>query len=254
MVPIHLPAILRREHPAVSTNTTSARTVIVCMPADTPIDWFSASEILDWHDLPAGTPRTMFPVRRSRIVGWVSRWSARHLVHVTRRFGAVMWAAGGRKSRLDLTAAVTQANAAAVYRWRTWAQVVRATPLARPWADFLAQHTANPGKVSLEEARRRFEEQPRVLAMLAYNTHPSSRGDLDPYELDAYQAGEATYTVVHWQQAITGDALVTDDGRLLEPASGSLADKLRYLAEAGAYLYRLRRSHQILAVTVAAQP
>jgi hypothetical protein len=71
--------------------------------------------------------------------------------------------------------------------------------------------------------------------------------------LPAYQAGEATYTVVHWLQAITGDAVVTDDGRLLEPASNTLADKLRFLAEAGAHLNKLRRSHQILALTVAAQ-
>ncbi len=164
------------------------------------------------------------------------------------------YAAGGRKSRLDLTAAVTRANTAAVYRWRTWAAVVRTTPVAKTWGDFLAQHTANPTKVTVEEAKRRFEDQPRVLAMLSYNTHPMSRVELDPYELDAYQAGEATYAVVHWQQAITGDAVVTDDGRLLQPTSGSLADRLRYLAEAGAYLNRLRRSHQILAVTVGAQP
>ena len=237
----------------MSTNST-ARTVIVCMPADTPIDWFSASELLDWHDLPAGTPRTMFPVRHRRIIGWFSRWSARHLVRVTRRFGAVVWAAGGRKSRLDLTAAVTNASQNAVYRWRIWAQVVRNLQVAKTWEDFLAQHKADPKKVSLEEACRRFEAQPRVLAMLSYNSHPSSRVELDPYELDAYQAGEATYAVVHWQQAITGDAVVTDDGRLLEPATSSLADKLRFLAEAGAYLTKLRRSYQILAVTVGAQP
>ncbi len=233
---------------------SDSRTVIVCMPADRDLDWFSASEILDWHKLPAGTPHTIFPVRRGRLVGWVSRWSGRNLVQTVRRFGAVTYAAGGRKSRLDLTAAVTRANTAAVYRWRTWAAVVRTTAAARTWGDFLAQHKANPSKVSMEEAKRRFEDQPRVLAMLSYNSHPSSRVELDPYELDAYQAGEATYTVVHWQQAITGDAVVTDDGRLLEPTSGSLADKLRYLAEAGAYLNRLRRSHQILAVTVGAQP
>jgi hypothetical protein len=224
------------------------------MPADKPIDWFCASEILDWHKLPAGTPHVMFPVRRGRVFGWISRWSARHLVQVTRRLGAVAYAAGGRKSRLDLTAAVTRANVAAVCRWRTWAQVVRTTPVAKTWGDFLAQHEANRTKVPLEEARRRFEEQPRVLAMLSFNSHPMSKVELDPYELDAYQAGEATYTVVHWQQAITGDAVVTDDGRLIEPASPSLADKLRFLAEAGAYLNKLRRSHQILALTVGAQP
>lgn len=238
----------------MSTTNSTARTVIVCMPADKPIDWFSASEILDWHDLPAGTPHIMFPVRRRRVIGWFSRWSARHLVQVARRFGAVTFAAGGRKSRLDLTAAVTRANAAAVHRWRTWAHVVRSTPVARPWGDFLAQHKAKPDKISLDEARRRFEEQPRVLAMLAYNCHPMSQVHLDPYELDAYQAGEATYTVVHWQRAITGDTVVTDDGRLLEPASPSLADRLRFLTEASAYLNRLHRNHQILALTVAAQP
>ncbi len=214
-----------------TTARTDSRTVVACMPTGEAIDWFSASEILDWHDLPAGTPQTIFPVRR---------------------FGAVTYAAGGRKSRLDLTAAVTYANHAALWRWRIWAQVVRTTPVAHPWGDFLAQHKANPGKVSLQEARRRFEEQPRVLAMLAYNSHPVARVDLDPYELDAYQAGEATYTAVHWQTAITGDALITDDGRLLQPASDALADRLRYLADASAYLHKLRRSHQILAVTVGA--
>ena len=238
----------------MSCPSTDARTVIVCMPAGTPLDWFSASEILAWHQLPAGTPRVLFPVRRRQILSWFSRWSARHLVLAVRRRGAVAWAAGGRKSRLDLTAAVTAANAAAVYRWRSWAHVVRTTAVARPWEDFLAPHQATPGKVSLDEARRRFEEQPRVLAMLSSNAHPLARVTLDPYELDAYQAGEPTYAVVHWQQAITGDAVITDDGRLLQPASPSLADRLRFLAEAGAYLNTLHRSHQILALTVAAQP
>jgi hypothetical protein len=237
-----------------ATTTTTARIVLVCMPPDRPIDWFSASEILDWHNLPAGTPRTMFPIRHRRIVGWFSRFSARHLVQVTRRFGAVAWAAGGRLGRLDLTAMATGANMHAVYRWRTWEQVVRKTPQARPWEDFHAQHKADPKKVSLEEATRRFEAQPRVLAMLAHNSHPLCVVALDPYELDAYQAGEATYAAVHWQQAVTGHAVVTHDGRLLEPASPSLADKLRFLAEAGKYLHKLSRSHQILAVAVAAQP
>jgi hypothetical protein len=233
---------------------STSRTVIVCMPAGDTIDWFSASEILDWHKLPAGTPCPIFPVRRPRIVGWCSRWSARHLVQAVRHFGAVTHAAGGRRSRLDLTAAVAAANAAAVHRWRTWDQVVSATPVARTWGDFLVQHKANRTKVTLDEARRRFEEQPRVLAMLSYNAHPVARIELDPYELDAFQAGEATYTAMHWQQAITGDAVITDDGRLIEPASETLAGRLRFLAEAGGYLRKLRRSHQVLALTIAAKP
>ena len=55
---------------------------------------------------------------------------------------------------------------------------------------------------------------------------------------------------MHWQYAIAADTLITDDGRLLEPASASLADRLRYLAGAGAYLRGLSRRHQLLAVRV----
>ena len=110
------------------------RTVIVCMPAGKPIDWFSASEILDWHQQPAGTPLPFFPVRRSRLLGWVSRWSDHHLVQATRHLGAVTRAAGGRRGRLDLSAAAVTANTEATARWRTWPQVVRDTAPARPWA------------------------------------------------------------------------------------------------------------------------
>jgi hypothetical protein len=56
--------------------------------------------------------------------------------------------------------------------------------------------------------------------------------------------------VVHWQHAIAADALITDDGRLLEPASAGLADRLRYLAEAGVYLRGLSRRHHLLAVKI----
>jgi hypothetical protein len=151
------------------------RTVIVCMPAGKPIDRFSTSKIRDWHHQPAGPPLPFFPVRRSRLLGWASRWSDHHLVHAVRRLGAVTHAAGGRRGRLDLTAAVVTANTQATARWRTWAQVVRDTPPARPWAEFLAAHTADPKTTSLEEAVRRFEAQPRVLAMPAYNAHPVAR-------------------------------------------------------------------------------
>jgi hypothetical protein len=44
--------------------------------------------------------------------------------------------------------------------------------------------------------------------------------------------------------------MITDDGRLLEPASTSLADQLRYLTQAGAHLRKLTRRQQILAVQI----
>ncbi|GGN94079.1 hypothetical protein GCM10010112_83040 [Actinoplanes lobatus] len=231
-------------------SDSGVRTVIVCMPADEPLDWYTASEALDWHNLPAGTPSPMFPVRRRWLTGWFSRWSARHLLEVIRRHGAVRYAAGGRKHRLDLKAAVTAANLAAIRRWRIWAQVVRGLPTARPWEHFLAVHQADPAKVTAEQARQRFEAQPQVQAMIAFSGHPRAQVDLDPYELGAYQAGQATYAALHWQAAVTGDMVITADGDLLEPSSPAVADRLRFMAEANRYLIGLGRGHQMLAVTI----
>ena len=159
-----------------------------------------------------------------------------------------MFAAGGRISRLDLTATVSQANNAAIARHRAWKHHIAATtPVARPWEFFLAQHHADPKKVSQEEAQRRFESQPRVLAMLAYpGVHT-----FDPYEMEAYQAGESTYAAVHWKTALVGDALITADGKLLKPTGPNLADRLRYLRDASTYVRGLRRNHYVCAVAIA---
>jgi hypothetical protein len=234
--------------------STPAHTVIVCAPADQPLDWYTASELMDDHDLPSGTPCPRFPVRRRRVLGWFSRWSARHLTGTVRRLGAVTWTAGGRKSRLDLSLAAGHAHHTAVTRWRLWYHAVKGTPAARPWPYFLTQHQTDPATVTYSQAVDRFEAQPRVLAMLAHNTHPTRPVTLDPNELDAYQAGEATYTALHWQRAITGDMVITTDGRLLRPASGSVADRLRYLGEALAYLHRLPAHGHMIAVRVTAHP
>ncbi|GAA1619329.1 hypothetical protein [Actinoplanes couchii] len=238
---------------------STVRTVIVCSPDDQLLDWFSASEILEDLHLPSGSPDTMFPVRRRRIIGWFTRWSARHLIGATRRCGAVVQAAGGRRSRLDATTAIKAANAAALTRWNMWQLVVRGTAPARPWAEMLthAEQTARAAKrgrsgkpvtVDVAQLRRRFEAQPRVLAIMAYNTHPRAQVVLDLDELDAYQAGQTTYAALHWRRAAFGDMVVTCGRRLIEPRSASLADRLRFYAEAGSYLDSLPKHHQVMAV------
>ena len=92
-------------------------------------------------------------------------------------------AAGGRKARLDLTGSAAKAATQARLRWHAWNQYMLCANAtnrpARTWADYLAQHHADPAKVTLAEARRRFEAQPRVVAMLAY---PGAH-EFDPYEL-----------------------------------------------------------------------
>jgi hypothetical protein len=229
-----------------------ACTVIICATPDQRLDWLTASEIIDALDLPAGSPTLRYPVRRRPVASWFSRWSTHHLIHTARRHGAVTWTAGGRKNRLDLTLAAGHAHRSAVTHWRLWHQAVKGTPTARPWPHFLTQHLTDPTKITHTEAVNRFEAQPRVLAMLAYNSHPARPVILDPRDLEAYQAGEETYAVLHWQQAITGDMLVTADRQLLQPASASLPDRLRYLTRAAAYLHRLPAHGRLLAIRITA--
>ncbi|HEY2673709.1 MAG TPA: hypothetical protein VGJ07_25515 [Rugosimonospora sp.] len=223
--------------------------VTVCFAPGTDADWFCASEVVNDRLNANGTPARRFHVRQRRLVGWFTRWFGYFLLDAVRRFGAYTLAAGGRKGRLDLNATAAHAANEASLRWRAWnAHIAATTRPARTWEDFLAQHHTDPQKVSINEARRRFEQQPRVLAMLAY----AGAHALDPYELAALQSGEATYAGMHWRMALIGDALITTDGRLLKPASPSLADRFRFLNDACAYLRSLRCDARLCSVAIAA--
>jgi hypothetical protein len=218
--------------------------VTVCFAPGDDADWFAASEKV--HDLldANGTPARRYRIRHRRLIGWLTRFIGYYLLDTARRFGAITVAAGGRKSRLDLTGTAAQAAHDATLRWRAWNTHIAARTLpAHPWEDFLAQHHAHPATVTVAEARRRFEQQPRVLAMLAHH--------FDPYELSVYQAGEATYAGLHWRLALIGDALITTDGRLLTPYSDSVADRFRFLNEACAYVRSLPRRAHLCAVAIA---
>ena len=221
--------------------------VTVCFNPGADADWFAASEKVNDLMQANGTPARRFRVRHRRLVGWFTRFFGYYLLDAARQFGAVTLAAGGRKSRLDLPGMSLLAANEAITRWRAWNLHINATtPTARVWEDFLVQHHNDPAKVPLAEARRRFEQQPRVLAMLAY----AGGHTFDPYELSLYQAGEATYAGLHWRTALIGDALITTDGHLLRPASDSLADRFRFLNDACAYLRSLHAHARLCAVAI----
>ncbi|MEU7779173.1 hypothetical protein [Micromonospora parva] len=222
----------------------TASVITVCFAPGEDADWFAASEKVNDLLHANGTPARRYQVRHRRLIGWLTRFLGYYLLDAARRFGAVTMAAGGRKGRLDLTGTAATASHYAALRWRAWNTHIAATTRpARPFEDYLAQHHADPTKVSVAEARRRFEQQPRVLAMLALS--------FDPYELSVYQAGEATYVGLHWRIALIGDALITTDGRLLAPATESVADRFRFLNEACAYVRGLRSSARLCAVAIA---
>lgn len=232
------------------------RTVIVVLPPGQRADWLKVTAILSFVGLPACLPVPAFAVRRRGLHTWFTRWTSRHLVDAVRRHGRITHAAGGRVCRLDLTGTATNDRHQACARWRTWDQyIARTTPPALPWDEFLARERRTAkGAVDVSKTRSRFEAQHRVLAMLAYNSYPAApyRWDLD--ELAALQAGEAVYVALHWQRGIIGDALVTPDGRLLQPASDSLADQLRYLVDATQVIHSLAPGQHVIAVRAAPMP
>jgi hypothetical protein len=143
----------------------------------------------------------------------------------------------------------------ATARWWTWQQHVAAiTPPAQPWEHFRTEHDGNPARLSLQEAGRRFHAQPRLLAMLAYNSYPFNPHHLRTDELTGYQAGLTVYVALHWQRPLVGDALVTPTGVLLRPRSPSVADQLRYLSAATQVVHALTGSDHLVAVQAVLPP
>jgi hypothetical protein len=155
-------------------------------------------------------------------------------------------------SDLDLRAAAATAHEAATARWRAWnAHIGGSTRRARPWEDYLPGHQSQPQPLSYAEARRRFDAQPRVLAMLAYNSYPRAPHNFEPDELADYQAGESVYVALHGPGELAGGGLITPDERFLHPSSPAVADRLRYLADASRVLRALSSRDQLITVLVA---
>ena len=226
------------------------RTVLLALHPTQPhartLAWPQLVQILAWHGYPACIPHIVLPVTRRRLP---RRRTRQFLLEPTRHDDGITRAAGGPIHRLDLHALATHARLAAEARWWTWHHLIAATtPAAKPWSHFLGQHLADPQKISRDQARQRFEDQPRVLAMLAHNTYPAGTHQFEIDDLDEYQAGQAVYIALHWQQGLTGDLLIDPHGRLHQPATGTLADRLRYLAAATRVVHALGPDDHLVAV------
>jgi hypothetical protein len=229
--------------------------LIVALPKGTPATWPRVAELTSRHGWAATAPAPLFPLRRKALTGWATRWSSRHLVEVTRHHDAAVRAAGGRIARLNLNQLAWHARCEAAARWRTWnAHAARGTSVAQTWDTYLAEHHRDPRKLPLAEACARFEAQPRVLAMLAYNSYPLAHEALPVKDLAAFQAGEAVYVSLHLHRALSRDALITPDGRVLQPASPALADALHYYTEAARIIAHLNPTQHLVAVRATPTP
>jgi hypothetical protein len=230
-------------------STAKPRTVIVCLPAGAPGDWLTATVAAADHLPGPAQLACRFPVRHRRLVGWLTRFLGYALIGARHRHGVVATAAGGRLGRLNLRLAGQAAWLDACARWAVWQLVTRGLRHASPWEHYLDRHQARPGELSLEQARRMFLRQPAIAAMLAHNAIPGTGHQLDPYEIDAYQAGVHAYATRYMLTAVAGDAMLTADGQWLEPATDAFTDVLAYLQPAAGHLRRLGRRHRIVALT-----
>lgn len=231
-------------------STSKQRTIIVCLPTNDPSDWAIALAAVDCHTSgPSTAGPARFPVRHRRLTGLVTRFTTRHLLGAERRFGMVTYATGGRRSRLNLRAAQHTAWYQAWTRWATWRQVTSGLRQASPWEQFRRRHLADPDKFPMEQARAQFLAQPMIAAMLAFNANPANRQELDVYEVDAYLAGAHAYATRHMLAAVCGEAMLTTEGRWLEPDSDSFADICAYLKQAADHIHRLSRRAIVTVMT-----
>lgn len=218
--------------------------VTVCFAPGEDADWFAASEKVNDLLHANGTPARRFHVHHRHLIGWLTRFLSYYLLDAARRFGAITMAAGGRKGRLDLN---RTAGRSGQRRHRSLAHLEHPRRRDNPSSQHL-------GGLPRPAPRHPSQDQPRrgPPPLRTTTPRPSDARPLPrPHELALYQAGEATYAGLYWRAALIGDALITTDGRLLKPASGSVADRFRFLNEACGYLRSLRPSARLCAVAIA---
>jgi hypothetical protein len=190
----------------------------------------------------AGTPVSYLWARSG-----IKPWQRRHLYGIRRTQHAPTLCAGGPIRWLDLDGMRDAAAFAAGIRHHQWTNAVRGTRPATPWHQI---RTAQPGTptVAIAAAWRRYTHQPRIVAMRAFTAAHLTGPVLDQEEIEMYQAGLVAYQQYHAMRAICGDAMVTADGRRLQPRSDSFADRITYLHHAMRLLHALPSRQHLLAV------
>jgi hypothetical protein len=232
-------------------STTDVHTVLVCLP-DTP-DPRHAVRVATTHLAMRGiTADGVMPHFTPRIIsGLRGMLRTRQLID--------MWqdtTAGGPIRLLDLAGMRLRAQAQAATQWLIWHHTVAGTRTAQPFWAFTQRHLDDPKGYPLSKAQQQYLTQPRVQAMTAFNALPDRPCDLPTAALEAFQAGQHTYTLLAWLTAVPADGVATTSMSVhdgwLTPASGRLEDQLAYLRDANAYLERMPRDTTVVAMAATA--
>jgi hypothetical protein len=230
----------RQAQPATATATV--RTMIVLLPDALPHEPLTA-HTLDRHFGVHGIlqPRYWASTR-------LRMWQRQQMVLL--RKGSPAYCAGGPVRLLDLTGLRHAAGVGAGIRHQVFTAATRGTRPAWPWHAYQAKHDQYPDRYSLADAARDFYAQPRITAMRMHNAVNPTAGHLDPTEVEMYQAGQMAYQYYSAATAICGDALLTDDGRRVAPASDALTDRTTYIEQAMRLLETLDDEQRLIAVTL----
>lgn len=221
--------------------TATIQTMIICVPQEIP-DTALASRQMARHFGVTGTTTRRFWTAKLR------PWQTRHIIDP--RKGTPVACAGGPVRLLDLTGVAHAAGIGAGLRYQKFAQLVHGTRPATPWPVMAAKHHTDPEKYPLDKVTADFEAQPRVQAILLHNAATYGPDRIDLAELGALQAGSVAYQHYRAMTQICGDALLTEAGQQLQPASDTVADRARYLEAARQHLDCLDANTRILAVAL----
>ncbi|WKU03436.1 hypothetical protein [Micromonospora sp. HUAS LYJ1] len=175
-------------------------------------------------------------------------WQRRQLIDWHKAKTGPQSCAGGPVRLLDLTGMENAAHMGAVLRHQQWSHVVAGTRPATPWAVFLQRHLNDPSDYPMGAATVEFHRQPRVQAMRMHNTAAHGAGHLDPMDLEVFQAGASAYANYHALWASCTDALLTEGGHRLHPASAFFADRITYLQQAHHHLQSLDQHQRLFAI------
>ncbi|GAA4595791.1 hypothetical protein BJY16_001795 [Actinoplanes octamycinicus] len=236
--PTPAPAVTLK--PAATINT-----MIIVLPDELRTDMFTRTSDLSRHFGVAGRLHPRFwAIRNLRL------WQHRQLIGMQpRKRNTPVYCAGGPAALLDLDGLRDASGCGAGIRHQLWHQVVQGTRPAQPWPALHARHCADPKKYPYAQARDDFWAQPRVNAMQLHNAATAGTAHLPIEDLEMLQAGPMAYQHYSAMTAICGDALRTADGRVLTPASDTLADRTYYLDQAVRYLDTIENA-RLIAVTL----
>ena len=220
------------------------RLMIVCVPDTMPVSMLTSSWPIDHGTCIAGTPATYLWVRSG-----VKPWQRRHLIGIRRSRHAPMLCAGGPIRWLDLDG------------MRDAAAFAAGTP-PPPMDPRRARHpTGDPVAPDPHRAARHAERGDGCGVAPLHPPAPDRwRCARSPPPTSPARSSTRTRsrcTRPGWSptssttrmRAICGDAILTTDGRLLQPRSDSFADRITYLHHAMRLLHTLPSRQRLLAVT-----